>query len=220
MAPHGIWALACGAVLQAGGLQGAIKVIDRDGQIRPSLKDTVAILEPLAAARPVVEKRPLKMKTVGKKFAPRVAITTPGSRLAFPNQDSILHNVFSVTPGNAFDTGHYLPGDSPAWTAAKPGLVKLYCNVHHKMNAFLWIVETPWAEVLDGKAGVAFQNIPPGSYRLRLWHPEVGEKTFPVAIGEGVTRGEWTLQVTLPAFEPHRNKFGRDYPPGKDEGSY
>ncbi|HJU84366.1 MAG TPA: hypothetical protein VJ600_09150, partial [Holophagaceae bacterium] len=80
--------------------------------------------------------------------------------------------------------------------------------------------ETPWAEVLDGKTGLAFPDLPAGRYLLRLWHPETGEKSFEVNVGAGTTVGEWTLSASLPPFEPHKNKFGKDYPPTKDEGSY
>ena len=208
-------------LLVAGSLQGPVRVVDKDGKPRDTLKDTIAILEFAGPVKPPVEKRPLlRLRTQGKRFVPRVAFTTPGSPIAFPNMDSILHNVFSVTPGNAFDTGHYEPGQAPRETVKSPGLVKLYCNVHHKMNAFLWVVDTPWAEVLDGKTGLQFDALPPGPYRLRLWHPEVGERVFPLTLGEGVTQGNWTLQANLPPFEPHKNKFGKDYPPAKDEGSY
>ena len=216
----GITALLFAAPLLAGGLQGPVKVVDRDGKVRDSLKDTIAILEPVGR-RAEAPKRPLlRIRTTGKRFLPRVAWTTPGSPVSFPNQDHILHNVFSVTPGDAFDTGHYEPGDAPRWTAQAPGLVKLYCNVHRKMNAFLWIVDTPWVDQLDAKPGLAFRDLPPGRYKLRLWHPEVGEKDFEVSIGEGTTMGGWTLQAALPDFEPHKNKFGKDYPPAKDEGNY
>lgn len=204
----------------AGGLQGPVKILDKDGKARESLRDAIAILEPLGR-RADPPKRPLlRIRTTGKRFVPRVAWTTPGSPVSFPNQDHILHNVFSVTPGDAFDTGHYEPGDAPKWTAQGAGLVKLYCNVHRKMNAFLWIVDTPYADTLDGKTGLSFRDVAPGRYRLRLWHPEVGEKDFEVSVGEGVTMGDWTLQASLPDFEPHKNKFGKDYPPAKDEGNY
>ncbi|HXC16431.1 MAG TPA: hypothetical protein VNV60_03215 [Holophagaceae bacterium] len=217
---NGFIALLLSAPLLAGGLQGPVKVVDRDGKIRDSLKDAIAILEPVGH-RAEAPKRPmLRIRTTGKRFLPRVAWTTPGSPVSFPNQDHILHNVFSVTPGDAFDTGHYEPGDAPRWTAMNTGLVKLYCNVHRKMNAFLWIVDTPWVDQLDGKSGLAFRDLPPGHYKLRLWHPEVGEKDFEVSIGESTTMGDWTLQAALPDFEPHKNKFGKDYPPVKDEGNY
>ncbi len=210
-----------GLSLLGGGLKGPVRILDKDGKARDNLRDCLALLEPLSGPRPKLEKKPLlRIKTAGKKFVPRVAVTTPGSEVSFPNQDHILHNVFSVTPGNAFDTGHYEPGDSPRWRTKGPGIIKLYCNVHHRMNAFLWVVETPWAQVLDGQVGLDFQHLPPGPYRLRLWHPEAGEKTFTVTIGQGTTLGEWTLSASLPAFTPHKNKFGKDYPPAKDEGSY
>jgi hypothetical protein len=208
--------------LLAGSLTGTVKILNKDGKFRDPVKDVIAILEPLNAPRPKVTPRPLlRVKTHGKKFVPRVAWTTPGSSVVFPNQDSIIHNVFSVCCAQPFDTGQYEPGDSPRTTLTKPGLVKLYCNVHHKMNAFVWVLETPYAQVLDNnRSTVDFANLPSGTYRLKLWHPETGEQTYPITIHEGVTRGDWTLGATLPPFETHKNKFGKDYPPAKDEGSY
>ena len=206
----------------AGGLQGRVILKEKDGTPRPGpLKDVAAFLEPLSAPALSVKPLPtLRVKTAGKKFVPRVAIATVGTKVIFPNQDHILHNVFSLSPGNRFDTGHYEPGDSPDWTFKKAGLVKLYCNVHHKMNAFLWVVETPWFQLLDGREGLDFKDVPPGTYRLRLWHPETGDQIWTVKIGEGTTVGEWQLGATQPPFEPHTNKFGKPYPPLKDEGSY
>jgi len=207
--------------LAAGALQGPVRIVDKDGRARASLKDCVAILEPMEGevGNPGPSK-PVVIRTVNKEFSPRVAIATPGTEVSFPNMDAILHNVFSVTPGNRFDTGHYLPGGSPKVKIAGPGLVKLYCNVHHQMNAFLWVVETPFAQVLEHRTGVDFEKVPEGMYRLRLWHPEAGEKTFSLRVGPGITRGTWTLEATLPALEPHKNKFGKDYPPPADEAGY
>jgi plastocyanin len=181
----------------------------------------VALLEPLDAAQPGAgPSKPVVIRTVGKQFIPRVAIATPGTEVAFPNLDHILHNVFSVTQGNRFDTGQYRPGDSPKVKVTSPGLVKLYCNVHHQMNAFLWVVTTPFAQLLDGRTGIRFDGVPPGAYRLRLWHPEAGEKTWTLKVDGGITQGAWELQVSLPPIEPHKNKFGRDYPPLADDRSY
>jgi len=207
--------------LGAGSLQGPVQILEKDGKPRTSLKDCVAILEPLeAAVPPAAPMRPVSIRTVGKQFLPRVAIATPGTEVSFPNLDHILHNVFSVTQGNRFDTGHYRPGEAPRVKVATPGLVKLYCNVHHQMNAFLWVVTTPFAQVLDGRTGLQFDGVPAGSYRLRLWHPESGEKTWLVKVGTGAAQGSWTLEATLPSLEPHKNKFGRDYPPPADDRNY
>lgn len=218
---RGVSLLVLAVPLAAGSLRGTVRLRDRDGSYRAGLKDCVAILEPLDAAVPAAgPSRPMAIRTVGKRFLPRVSIATPGTEVAFPNLDHILHNVFSVTQGNRFDTGQYQPGDAPRVKVVRPGLVKLYCNVHHQMNAFLWVVTTPHAQVLDGRAGVAFDQVPAGTYRLRLWHPEAGEKAWTVRIGEGTTRGTWDLDLSLPALEPHKNKFGRDYAPPQDDRAY
>ncbi|GLH73511.1 hypothetical protein GETHLI_20130 [Geothrix limicola] len=209
------------APLSAGSLQGPVRLREKDGRLRPSLKDCVAMLEPLEAAVPAAgPSKPVTIRTVGKQFIPRVALATPGTEVAFPNLDHILHNVFSVTQGNRFDTGHYKPGDAPKVRVVNPGLVKLYCNVHHQMNAFLWVVTTPFAQLLDGRTGLAFDQVPPGTYRLRLWHPESGEKTWTVKIGSGLTQGAWDLDASRPPLEPHKNKFGRDYAPPADDRNY
>jgi len=207
--------------LFAGGLQGPVQLREKDGRPRASLKDCVAILEPVEAPVPVAgPSRPVSIRTVGKEFSPRVSLATPGTEVTFPNLDHILHNVFSVTQGNRFDTGQYQPGEAPRVKVASPGLVKLYCNVHHQMNAFLWVVTTPFAQILDGRTGVSFGQVPAGTYRLRLWHPESGEKAWLVKIGSGVTLGAWDLDISLPALEPHKNKFGRDYAPPVDDRNY
>jgi plastocyanin len=207
--------------LSAGGLQGPVLLREKDGRPRASLKDCVAILEPVEAPVPAAgPSRPVSIRTVGKQFSPRVSIATPGTEVTFPNLDHILHNVFSVTQGNRFDTGQYQPGEAPKVKVASPGLVKLYCNVHHQMNAFLWVVTTPFAQVLDGRTGLTFRQVPAGTYRLRLWHPEAGEKAWTVQIGAGVTQGDWALDISLPALEPHKNKFGRDYAPPADDRNY
>lgn len=213
-------ALLQGLALPAGSLRGTVRVLERDGRARPVQDDVVAILEPVPGEPGPGPSAPLVIRTLGKRFVPRVAIATPGTDVSFPNLDPILHNVFSVSPGNRFDTGHYRPGDSPRVKLANPGLVKLYCNVHHQMNAFIWVVTTPFARVLSGRQQVEFDQVPPGAYRLRLWHPEAGAKEWPVRIGAGATTGEWTLEVTFPPVEPHPNKFGRDYPPPADEREY
>lgn len=218
---HGLWASALTVPLLAGSVEGMVQIRGKDGRLRASLKDCVALLEPVEA--PVPEAGPLKpvsIRTVGKQFIPRVSLVTPGTEVTFPNLDHIVHNVFSVTQGNRFDTGQYRPGDAPKVRVSNPGLVKLYCNVHHQMNAFLWVVTTPFAQVLDGKKGVQFDRVPPGTYRLRLWHPESGEKAWILKVGTGVTQGTWDLDVSLPAIEPHKNKFGRDYAPPMDDRNY
>lgn len=218
---HGLLILGLALPVLPGAVEGQVRLREKDGRIRNSLKDCVAILEPVDALVPTAgPSKSLSIRTVGKQFIPRVSIVTPGTEVGFPNLDHLIHNVFSVTQGNRFDTGQYKPGDAPKVRISNPGLVKLYCNVHHQMNAFLWVVTTPFAQILDGRTGVQFDRVPPGTYNLRLWHPESGEKTWALKVGTGTTSGVWDMDLSLQAVEPHKNKFGRDYAPPKDDRSY
>jgi len=217
----GLTLLALTASLTGGSVEGRVQLREKDGRLRTSLKDCVAILEPIDAPVPLAgPSKPMAIRTIGKQFLPRVSIATPGTEVTFPNLDHILHNVFSVTQGNRFDTGYYRPGDAPRVKVQNAGLVKLYCNVHHQMNAFLWVVTTPFAQLLDTRGTIHFEPVPAGTYRLRLWHPEAGEGSWVLKVGDGATQGAWNLDVSLPAIEAHKNKFGRDYAPPVDEGNY
>ncbi|HJV23047.1 MAG TPA: hypothetical protein VJ570_10130, partial [Holophagaceae bacterium] len=72
--------------LNAGGLTGKVILKEKDGTVRPGpLKDVAAFLEPLGqgvAAKPLAT---VRVRTVGKKFVPRVAIATVGTKVVFPN---------------------------------------------------------------------------------------------------------------------------------------
>ncbi len=143
-----------------------------------------------------------------KQFAPRVVVAGPGSTVRFPNQDPILHNVFSVSGGNAFDLGLYRRGEGRSTTVAEPGLVQVFCNVHHEMVAYVLVVATPHVTrpaadgsfVLGGLEG-------PGS--LTVWHERGEALTVEVAPGRPPLGLE--LPLTKPQVPRHQNKEGRPY---------
>ena len=86
--------LALMAPLGAGSVQGPVRIHDRDGRVRASLRDCVAILEPIDAPVPTAgPSKPVTIRTLGKQFLPRVTLATPGTEITFPNLDHILHNL-------------------------------------------------------------------------------------------------------------------------------
>jgi hypothetical protein len=93
---------------------------------------------PTALAEPGV------LVTRRKQFVPRVLAIPAGSSVRFPNEDTILHNVFSRSPDNGFDAGLYGAGNGFVQKFEHPGLVKVYCNVHHSMYAYILVLDTPF----------------------------------------------------------------------------
>src|SRR5205814_236879 len=77
-----------------------------------------------------------EIKQKEKQFLPKVAVVPVGTRLSFPNMDAVFHNVFSKSPGNAFDLGGIKAGEKPgSVVVSQPGHVEIFCNIHSKMRA-------------------------------------------------------------------------------------
>lgn len=126
----------------------------------------------LKTTRAVVDQRDLK-------FIPRVLPALFGTTVDFPNNDKTFHNVFSTSEAKKFDLGLYAPGNSRSVTFEKPGVVRILCNVHPDMEAFIVVKEHPFFGVTDNRGNYLLSNVPLGKYRLELWHPEFGTRVEP-----------------------------------------
>jgi hypothetical protein len=139
-----------------------------------------------------------------------VLVVRAGTRVRFPNQDPILHNVFSVSGGNAFDVGLYGKGPGKEVTLREPGLVRVFCNVHQAMTAYILVLGTSWSASPDASGAFSLRGLPTGPGTLSVWH-ERGELlsqqvTVPAA---GAVR--LALPVSKPRVPRHLNKFGKPY---------
>lgn len=156
------------------------------------------------------------MVTARKQFDPQVLVVPVGSTVRFPNQDPILHNVFSVSGKNSFDLGLVGAGQGKSATFREPGVVRIFCNVHHAMYSHVVVVATPHFAVPDAGGRFVLDGVPAGRGKLRFWHErgEVGE--YPVVVPHG---GELTVSVaiTQPKVPPHKNKLGKSYTRGAYE---
>lgn len=124
-------------------------------------------------------------------FAPRVVAVAKGNPVDFPNMDPIFHNVFSVSPARRFDLGKYPRGHTKQVTFSKAGLVKVYCDIHANMEAFVMVLPHGFFARPDAAGHFSLPPLPPGTYTLKVWHPDLPELTREVRVGEG------DLNVTL-----------------------
>ena len=104
-----------------------------------------------------------------RQFAPRVMMVPVGSTVSFPNFDPVFHNVFSVSPTKPFDLGIYKNGESRDVTFEKEGILRLGCNLHASMSAYLVVVAAPHYVVTDANGHFRFRSLQPGKYKLRAW---------------------------------------------------
>jgi plastocyanin len=196
----------------AGTVRGWLELVEKGGKRGSDLADAVVWVEG-PRATPGRASATIVMKN--KTFVPRVVVVPAGGSVEFPNQDPVLHNVFSVSGDNRFDLDLYKKPRSGRWTFLHPGLVRVYCNIHPQMSAFVLVRDNPfWARPgADGRFEI--RDVPPGDWVLKAWHERSGESSRPVAVAEG---GAAEVALTLDASRwkraPHKNKFGRDYEAG------
>ena len=127
-------------------------------------------------------------------FLPRVVAVARGSSVDFPNLDPIYHNVFSLSPTRRFDLGKYRQGLSKAVVFDRVGLVKVYCDIHSDMEAFVLVLPNRAFAQPAADGSFELPDLPPGSYELHVWHPDVPELVRPVQVP---ATGELRLELRI-----------------------
>jgi plastocyanin len=117
-------------------------------------------------------------------FVPRVVAVARGGEVDFPNRDPIYHNVFSLSPTRRFDLGKYRQGHSKPVRFDRTGLVKVYCDIHAEMEAFVLVVSNHAFASPKADGSFELPDLPAGRYELRVWHPDFPEITHAVLVPE------------------------------------
>lgn len=149
--------------------------------------------------------------TKQKQFIPHVLAVPKGAEVHFPNSDPIIHNVFSVSGSNSFDAGRYARDQGVSQRFDHEGLVKVFCNVHHEMNAYIVVADTPHIAYVGPNGSFNFNDIPAGTYSLQAWHPH-GEWTrqeVTIEPGQSVS-AELAIKLKERRIA-HLNKLGKRY---------
>jgi plastocyanin len=199
------------AAAQAGHVSGRITIQEKSNAASPDLGDAVVYLEgPGVALAPTRFEIAISDKT----FSPHVLVVPVGTTVAFPNHDPFDHNVFSVSDSNSFDLGLYGRGEGKATLFRYPGLVRVFCNVHPRMVALVQVMATHHFAQAGGDGSFTISGVEPGTYKLHVWHERASQEFVrDVVVGPN---GVADIQVALNArgfrWQPHKNKFGKDYP--------
>lgn len=109
--------------------------------------------------------------THDRDFNPEAMAVPLGSTLTFVNQDDVRHNVFSVTPGSAFDLGYQAQGASASHSFNRPGLVLVSCKVHRSMEFDLLVVPTAFVAQVGADGRFTLRGLPEGAGTLHFWNP-------------------------------------------------
>ena len=133
------------------------------------------------------------------RYEPHVMAMMKDSELVIHSSDAINHNIHSFSFENDPMNIMFIPGQEDATQEfEEPEIVKIECDLHSWMTAWVVVTENSFFAVSDGKGAFEIANVPPGDYTLTAWHETLGEMSQKVTVGEGVAEVEFDFPEITP----------------------
>jgi plastocyanin len=134
----------------------------------------------------------------GAIFVPHVLPVMVGTTVEWPNNDNILHNVFSISETKTFDLGLYKSPHVEKVTFDKPGRVDVFCSIHTRMNCVVLVLENPYFASTNEKGVYAITNAPAGIYKLKAWGERLPSQVREIRVPEtGDVKADFTLGINI-----------------------
>jgi len=189
-------------LLAAAPVHAAVVELQVTGATGQPLTDAVLMLDSREARAAVKPLASAEMEQAGKRFTQRVLVVPLGTAVQFPNRDTVRHHVYSLSPSKTFELKLYTGVPANPVLFDRPGLAVLGCNIHDSMVGWVVVAETPYFAQSSASGRARIDNVPPGTYKLRGWHPDMAvgaaaiEQTLVVgANGAAATHASMALPV-------------------------
>jgi hypothetical protein len=162
--------------------------VDGDGGLANAI---VSLVDIEAGAALEVRASPPALDQRDCRFSPHVLIAAADAPVAILNSDPIMHNVHTLTFENRAVNRSQPPGVRKIELSfPRPEKVKVRCDVHEWMSAWIVAVDHPYHAVTSGDGSFVIENVPPGTYTLEVWHEALGSTTRSVSVAPGETTEE------------------------------
>ena len=150
------------------------------------------------AAFEVSDERRARMNQRNERFVPHVLAIVAGTWVDFPNDDATYHNVFSLSKTKDFNLGRYAAGHSKAVRFERPGIVRVFCEIHSHMSAFILVFAHRYFAVTDDEGRYRLDAVPPGTYTVAVWnetvHGDPPRRTVTIAEAGGDVDADFTIR--------------------------
>jgi plastocyanin len=213
-------AILCGQLL-AGTVTGSTTLIqssDAAVKKRSDFSGVVVWLTSTDQPQLTPPRKHAQMLQKDKKFSPHILAIQTGTSVDFPNLDPIFHNAFSNYEGQIFDIALYPPGSSRTVRFNRPGIVRVFCNIHPSMSAIIVVVDSRDFTTTDREGQYSITNVVPGRYQVHFFSERATPETLAKLTQNIVIRDDVKtlaqVSISEAGYLPvaHKNKYGRDYP--------
>ncbi|WP_100658617.1 methylamine utilization protein [Alteromonas flava] len=174
-------------------------VVANDGS---PLTNIAVLAKPLSASDTAAPAASLSavMDQVNRQFVPHTLVVQRGTKVSFPNSDSVKHHVYSFSPAKTFELKLYSELDVDPLLFETAGEVELGCNIHDWMLGYIYVADTPFFGQTNAQGKVTL-TLPEGDYLLSIWHPRIRTNdrnaSHPISVSVDQTETRLTLTEDL-----------------------
>jgi len=120
------------------------------------------------------------------RYRPHILVQQPGEDLKIVNQDPILHNVHAYREDETlFNMAQPFQGQETRQPLDDEGLVRIACDVHDWMEAWVLVIDNPYFAITDEQGQFSISAVPPGRYQITMWQEMLGTATKTVEVTAG-----------------------------------
>lgn len=167
------------------------KVCDKETKLTESLivadnggvQNAVVYLTDIKQGKKFEAQTSFRIDQRGCQFRPHVLIVPAGKTFELINSDGVLHNFRTTGTKNPI-VNKAQPKFKKKLKVKidKPEIIRVNCDVHEWMKAWLVVTEHPYYALTDGGGSFKIDNVPPGTYTLQLWHETLGQQARKVVV--------------------------------------
>lgn len=148
------------------------------------------------------KKDEIVVRAMGCQYIPHFAIVRTDQAIRVTSPDPIAHIAHVFARFNRFESLIVTPDDDVKRPKKPEKLpVRMTCDIHPWMVAYLLIVDHPYAAVTNSKGEFEIADLPEGEHEFHIWHESIGfvEKSFKVTVRHGVNQLD-SIQVKSERF--------------------
>ncbi len=191
-------------------LTGAVTILDANGVPVADHGGIVVFLDGITVGAPA-KSSSQQISQAGVRFSPRTLSVVVGQSVDFLNDDSSFHNVFSLSKAKPFDLGIYPKNTSKSVEFDKPGLVRVYCNIHPNMVSNVLVLTNEYFSSTDTNGRFEISDVPTGAVTVRVWSEFTAEQSRTVTVSGPELQLEPFVLTRNVRKRAHTNKFGKPY---------